>query len=42
MAQKLITKDDLKAYLDADAKRFGRKISLKDMFLGNDDWRYDC
>lgn len=40
MAQKLITKDDLKDFLVADAKRFGRKITFKDMLLGNDDWHY--
>lgn len=36
------SRNDLKEYLKDDANRFGRKISLKDMFLGNDDWRYDC
>lgn len=37
---KIITKEDLKAYLEADSKRFGRKITIKDMMLGNDDWHF--
>lgn len=34
------SRNNLKAYLDADAKRFGRMITFKDMLLGNDDWHY--
>ncbi len=34
------TKEDLKNYLRADASRYGRRITLKDWLLGNDDWKY--
>lgn len=27
-------------FLKIDSMRYGRRITLKDMFLGNDDWKY--
>ena len=40
MYDKIYTKADLRRFLDEDAKRYGRKITIKDMLLGNDDWKY--
>lgn len=33
-------KQDLREYLKADAARYGKKITLIDKLLGNDDWYY--